>query len=143
MRRRTGLGALIGAFVGLVWLGWASAMPPLRITCDPSIPADVCADTSSAGLRRGMPRVHPLITEAHVAPGPAWPDGHGHKATVTYSLFPGPAVAERIFMDAGGHWGVIPDQSDTTLLLWALVLPGVAVVAGAGIGSAMGRRPTS
>ncbi len=134
-------GALAGAFAGVVWLVLASASAPLRVTCDPAVPADVCAETADAGLRRGMPRAHPLIVEAHVAPGPAFPDGYGHRATVTYSLLPGPAVTERLFFDAGGHWGAIPDQGDATLALWALVVPALAVAVGAGLGAVAERRP--
>jgi hypothetical protein len=118
--RRLALGGLVGLLAGLVWVVVAAGAAPLRVTCDPAIPADVCAETADAGLRRGMPRLHPLITEAAVAPGPAFPDGYGHRATVTYSLLPGPAVVERLFFDAGGHWGAIPDRSDLELGFWAL-----------------------
>jgi hypothetical protein len=128
----------VGLLVGIGWLGFASAVAPLRVTCDPVVPADVCAETADAGLRRGMPNLHPLITEAAVAPGPEFPDGHGHRATVTYALLPGPAVTERLFFDAGGHWGAVPDHSDLELLAWALVPVGVATVAGGLLGGALG-----
>lgn len=140
MRKGIASGAFVGLLVGIGWLGLASAVDPLRITCDPVIPTDVCADTADAGLRRGMPRIHPLITEAAVAPGPVFPDGYGHRATVTYSLLPGPAVTERLFYDAGAHWGAIPDHSDVELLGWALVPVAGAVVVGGAIGAARGGR---
>lgn len=141
MRRGIAPGAFVGLLIGLGWVGVASAVAPLRVMCDPAVPADVCAETADAGLRRGMPNVHPLITEAAVAPGPEFPDGYGHRATVTYALLPGPAVEERLFFDAGGHWGAVPDRTDAELLAWALMPVGVAVVAGGAIGGALrGRR---
>ncbi|MBX3030456.1 MAG: hypothetical protein KF809_09870 [Chloroflexi bacterium] len=133
-------GAIVGLLLGLAWVAVAASTAPLRVSCDSAVPADVCAETADAGLRRGMPRLHPLIVEAAVGPGPAFPDGYGHRATVTYSLFPGPSVNERLFFDAGGHWGAIPDQSDVALALWAL-LPAAAMTAiGALAGWAIGRR---
>lgn len=132
----------MGLLVGIGWMGLAAAAAPLTVTCDPVVPADVCAETADAGLRRGMPNLHPLITQAAVAPGPEFPDGYGHRATVTYSLLPGPAVEERLFFDAGGHWGVSPHHSDIELLGWALLPVGVAVVIGGAVGGAIGgRRP--
>ena len=142
--RRQGalLGAWLGFSVGVVWMAIAASVAPLRVTCDPAIPADVCAETADAGLRRGMPRLHPLITEAAVAPGPAFPDGYGHRATVTYHVPPGPSVDVRLFFDAGGHWGGVPSSSDLELALWAL-LP-VAVITGVGaIGGAWAGRRTA
>jgi hypothetical protein len=133
-------GAFVGLLVGIGWLGLASALAPLRVTCAPAVPADVCAETADAGLRRGMPRIHPLITEAAVAPGPEFPDGYGHRATVTYSLLPGPTVTERLFFDAGGHWGAVPDRSDVELFAWALLPVGVAMVASGALGGAVARR---
>lgn len=140
--RAAAAGTGIGVLVGIVWLAIAASFAPLRVTCDPAVPADVCAETADAGLRRGMPRVHPLITGAHVGPGPAFPDGYGHRATVTYALLPGPAVDVRLFFDAGGHWGGIPSRSDIELALWALV-PVIGLgVAGGIVGSAVvARRP--
>jgi hypothetical protein len=133
----------VGLVVGSVWLFVASAVAPLHVTCDPAIPADVCAETADAGLRRGMPRIHPLIVEAAVAPGPAFPDGYGHRATVRYALLPGSAVEERLFFDAGGHWGVASDRSDVDLAAWAmapvLLAAGGGAVAGAAAVS-LGRR---
>jgi hypothetical protein len=140
VRRGIAAGAFVGLLAGIGWMGIASAVAPLRVTCDPAVPADVCAETADAGLRRGMPNLHPLITEAAVAPGPEFPDGYGHRATVTYSLLPGPAVTERLFFDAGGHWGAVPDRSDLELLAWALVPVGVAVGVGAAVGGAVSRR---
>ena len=140
MRGGVAVGAFVGLIIGSAWLFIASAMAPLRITCDPVVPADVCAETADAGLRRGMPRIHPLITEAAVAPGPEFPDGYGHRATVTYSLLPGPAVTERLFFDAGGHWGAVPDRTDVELFAWALLAVGLAVVAGGAVGGAVARR---
>lgn len=140
MRGGVAAGAFVGLLVGIGWLGLASAVAPLRITCDPAVPTDVCADTADAGLRRGMPDIHPLITEAAVAPGPEFPDGYGHRATVTYSLLPGPAVTERLFYDTGAHWGAIPDHGDLELLGWALVPVAGAVVVGGAVGGAVARR---
>jgi hypothetical protein len=101
---------------------------------------DVCAETADAGLRRGMPRLHPLITQAAVAPGPAFPDDYGHRATVRYSLLPGPVVEERLFFDAGGHWGAVPDHGDVELAIWALVPTGVTTLLGVAAGCLLGRR---
>lgn len=140
MRGGVAAGASVGLLVGIGCLGLASALAPLRVTCDLAVPTDVCAETADAGLRRGMPRIHPLITEASVAPGPEFPDGHGHRATVTYSLLPGPTVTERLFFDAGGHWGAVPDRSDVELLAWALLPVGVSVVVGGAVGGAVVRR---
>jgi len=127
-------GALVGAWLGLwagvVWMAIASSVAPLRVSCDPAVPVEVCAETADAGLRRGLPRLHPLVTEAHVAPGPAFPDAYGQRATVTYSLPPAPAVDVRLFFDAGGHWGGIASARDVELALWA-VLP-VVLLATAG-----------
>ena len=121
----------------------ATSVAPLRVTCDPAVPADVCAETADAGLRRGLPRLHPLITEAHVAPGPAFPNGYGHRATVTYALLPGPPVDVRLFFDAGGHWGGIASASDVELALWALLPVGVLVGAGAAAGMWAGSRSSA
>lgn len=140
MRRWLAVGAVAGLVLGIAWVLLAASAPPLRVTCDPVVPADVCAETADAGLRRGMPRLHPLITEAAVAPGPAYPDGHGHRATVRYTLVPGPVVTERLFFDAGGHWGVIPDHGDVELALWALLPAGLTTLLGAATGAVIGRR---
>lgn len=140
MSRRLAGGAIAGLLLGLAWLVGASVAAPLRVTCDPAVPADVCAETADAGLRRGMPRLHPLLVEAAVAPGPAFPDGYGHRATVRYSLLPGPVVTERLFFDAGGHWGAIPDHGDAELATWALVPVGLATIVGAGVGAVATRR---
>lgn len=139
MRRPLAVGAIAGLMVGLVWMAAAAMVAPLRVTCAPSVPVDVCAETADAGLRRGMPRLHPLITEAVVASGPAFPDGYGHRATVTYALLPGPSVTERLFFDAGGHWGAIPDHTDAELALWATVPVAVAIGLGALAGWVVGR----
>ncbi len=133
-------GGLVGLLIGGAWLALAAAASPLRVTCDPAVPPDVCAETADAGLRRGMPRIHPLITEAAVAPGPAFPDGYGHRATVRYALLPGPTVSERLFFDAGGHWGAIPDASDLALLAWALTPLAAAVAAGTAAGVVVASR---
>lgn len=135
MNRRLVLAGLVGLLVGLGWMALAAAAAPLRLTCDPVVPADVCAETADAGLRRGMPRLHPLIVEAAVAPGPAFPDGYGHRATVTYALLPGPVVSERLFFDAGGHWGAIPDQTDVALAAWASLPALLLMAAGAALGA--------
>ncbi len=74
-----------------------------------------------------MPNLRPLITRADVAPGPVWPDGFGHKATVTYTLLPGPVVTERIYFDAGAHWGVEADRGNVELAAWSL-LPAAGLV---------------
>jgi len=133
-RRGAAIGAWLGLCVGIVWMAIATSVAPLRVTCDPVVPADVCAETADAGLRRGMPRLHPLITEAHVAPGPAFPDGYGHRATVTYALPPAPGVDVRLFFDSGGHWGGIASAGAVGLALWALLPVSVT----AGIGAAAG-----
>ncbi len=140
MSRLPAWGAIVGLLVGLAWGAIAATAAPARIGCDPVIPQDVCAETADAGLRRGMPRFHPFITEAAVAPGPAFPDGYGHRATVHYSLLPGPVVAERLFFDAGGHWGAIPDHGDVELAIWALLPAGITTLVGVAVGGLLGRR---
>lgn len=140
MRRWPAVGAVAGLVLGVAWLALAASTAPLRITCDPIVPAGVCAETADAGLRRGMPRLHPLITEASVAPGPAFPDDYGHRATVRYALLPGPMVTERLFFDAGGHWGAIPDHGDVELAVWALAPVVLTTGVGAALGWAVGRR---
>ncbi len=140
MRRWLAVGVVAGLLFGLAWVALAATLPPLRVSCDPAVPQDVCTETADAGLRRGMPRLRPLITEAVVVPGPEFPDGHGHRATVRYLLLPGPVVNERLFFDTGGHWGAIPDQSDVALALWALLPVATAIAAGALIGVWVGRR---
>lgn len=140
MRRWLAAGAVAGLALGVAWVAIAASVAPLRVTCDPVMPADVCAETADAGLRRGMPRLHPLITEASVEPGPAFPDDHGHRATVRYVLLPGPVVRERLFFDAGGHWGAIPDHGAIELLPWALLPAGLATLVGAACGALLARR---
>lgn len=133
-------GALAGLLVGVAWVAIVATAAPARVVCDPVMPQDVCAETADAGLRRGMPRLHPLIMQAAVAPGPAFPDAYGHRATVRYSLLPGPVVEERLFFDAGGHWGAIPDHGDVELALWALLPAVVATLLGGAAGGLVGRR---
>ena len=140
MRRWLAAGLAVGLVVGIIWVGIAASVPPLRVTCAPTMPADVCAETADAGLRRGMPRPHPLIIDAAVVPGPAFPDGYGHRATVRYALVPGPIVTERLFFDAGGHWGAVPDHDDLGIGLWAILPAVLTTLAGAAIGAALGRR---
>jgi hypothetical protein len=140
VRRWLAVGGLAGLLLGLAWMLAAQALAPVRVTCDPAIPPDVCAETADAGLRRGMPTLHPLILEAAVAPGPAFPVAYGHRATVRYALLPGPIVAERLFLDAGGHWGAIPDRSDLELAAWSLLPLALATAAGAAAGWHMARR---
>lgn len=140
MRRGSAVGAVAGLVLGVAWMIMAASVAPLRVTCHPDVPVDVCAETADAGLRRGMPRLHPLITEAAVIPGPAFPDGYGHRATVRYALLPGPVVTERLFFDAGGHWGAVPDHGDVGLALWAVVPVGLATLIGAAAGAIVGRR---
>jgi hypothetical protein len=134
VRRRLAVGAAAGLLAGILWTTLAASVAPLRVTCDPAVPPDVCADTADAGLRRGMPRLHSLITEAAVVPGPVFPDGYGHRATVTYSLFPGPAVSERLFFDEGGHWGAVPDHGDVEIALWAFLPLVIATTVGVAVG---------
>ncbi len=140
MRRWPAVGCLAGLLVGALWVTLATVAPPLRVTCDPIVPVDVCVATADAGLRRGMPGLHPLITEAVVRPGPSFPDGHGHRATVSYALLPGPVVEERLFFDMGGHWGAVPDRTTAEVALWALVPVALAAVVGLLVGWRIGRR---
>jgi hypothetical protein len=135
VRRRLAVGAAAGLLAGILWTALAASVAPLRVTCDPAVPPDVCVDTADAGLRRGMPRLHPLITEAAVVPGPAFPDGYGNRATVTYSLSPGPAVSERLFFDEGGHWGAVPDHGDVEIALWALLPLVLTTTVGVALGA--------
>ena len=139
MRRPVVTGGLVGLLLGMAWMALAASAAPLRVTCAPGMPADVCAETADAGLRRGVPRLHPLITEAAVAPGPAFPTGYGHRATVRYVLLPGPIVTERLFADVGGHWGAVPDHGDLALGAWATLPAVLAALVGAGAGGAIGR----
>lgn len=131
---------MVGLLAGLAWAAVAATASPARVSCDPVIPQDVCAESADAGLRRGMPRFHPLIIEATVAPGPLFPDDYGHRATVRYALLPGPVVEERLFFDAGGHWGAIPDHGDVELAIWALVPVGVTTLLGVAAGGLLARR---
>jgi hypothetical protein len=137
VRRWLAVGAVAGLVAGIVWVVLGAVASPLRVTCEPAIPVDVCADTTDAGLRRGMPRLHPLIAEAHVEPGPVFPDGYGHRASVSYSLVPGPTVVERLFFDAGGHWGAIPDYGDLELAAWSVLPLVLAISIGAAIGAVL------
>lgn len=129
-RRPTGLRiALVGAVVAALWMAAGVAARPIQQTCDASLAHEVCAETIDAALRKGMPAIHPLLLAAHAEPGPAArPDQSGHRATVTFKLLgtPGP-VAVRLFFDAGGHWGGIPDRQAIELAAWAL---GWAIAAG-------------
>lgn len=121
--------------LGLAAIAMGAVARPLQGTCDPALATDVCLETIDAGLRRGLPRLHPLILTAHAEPGPAaGPDEYGHRATVTYALLgvPGPTTV-RLFFDAGAHWGGIPSRGDVELAAWAAA-QGV-VVAGAVVGA--------
>lgn len=111
---------LVVLLLGAVWVAVGTAVPPLQQTCDPALATDVCLDTIDAALRRGMPRVHPVLLGAHAEPGPAArPDQFGHRATVTFDMLgvPGP-TSVRLFFDAGGHWGGIATRESAELALW-------------------------
>lgn len=116
--------------LGALLVAMSAAARPLQQTCDPALTADVCLETVDAALRKGMPRLHPLLLAAHVEPGPAArPDQFGHRATVTFDVLgvPGP-TSVRLFFDAGGHWGGIASRGAAELALWA-VAQGVVVAA--------------
>ncbi len=113
---------LIVAFlVGAIWVAIGVAVRPLRQTCHAALPADVCLETIDAAIRRGLPRVHPLIVSAHAEPGPAArADQFGHRATVTFDVLGIPRrVAVRLFFDAGAHWGGISDMEGPELAVWS------------------------
>lgn len=129
---RTWLILLLAVLLGAGWVAAGALVRPLDQTCDPALATGACHETIEAALRRGMPRLHPLILAAHAEPGPAaGPGQFGHRATVTFSLLgvPGP-TAVRLYFDAGAHWGGISDRGDVELALWA-VAQGVLVAAGA------------
>lgn len=130
------------------------AVRPLARTCAPSVRDDVCAETVSAALKRGLAPLHPLILGSHVEPGPAAGAARlGHKASVTFDLLgvPGPTTV-RLFLDMGGHWGGEVDRSDAEIAAWAMaplvlalgVAAGlVAVARGRRTAAARGRRTTA
>jgi hypothetical protein len=123
---------LIVVAVVLVVAGLTS--PPLARTCAAPIGETRCAETVTASLSRGLPRLHPLILAAHVEPGPAFSAGAlGHRATVTFDLLGVPgATSVRLYLDMGGTWGGEVDRTDAELAVWAIVplllASGVAVV---------------
>jgi hypothetical protein len=132
-------GLLIAA-LGLA-LAVSANVPPLRVDC----PADgmsleACHASVDATLRRGLTAPHPLILAARVAPGPAAPDGQGHRATVTYELLgmPYPTVVE-LYYDLGGHWGGVADRGWPELQLWWAV-PVVVLLGVGGLLVTRGRR---
>lgn len=111
---------VVALVVGAAWVAVGIGVRPLRQTCDAALPADVCLETIDAAIRRGLPRVHPLLVSAHAEPGPAArADQFGHRATVTFEVLGIPRrVAVRLFFDAGAHWGGIPDMEAPELALW-------------------------
>jgi hypothetical protein len=117
---------LLGALLVTV----SATVHPLQQSCDSALTAEVCLETVDAALRKGMPRLHPLLLAAHVEPGPAArPDQFGHRATVTFEVLAGPGpTSVRMFFDAGGHWGGIASRGAAELALWA-VAQGVAIAA--------------
>jgi hypothetical protein len=122
----TAVGALL--LVLLVAAG-ASSVAPLRVTCALGLDAQVCQDTLTASMSRGLASFHPLVLSAHVDPGEAvGPGESGHRATVTYGLLgvPGPTTV-RLFYDVGGHWGGVPSRAAPELAAWALLAAGLAV----------------
>jgi hypothetical protein len=107
----------------------ASSIRPLRIGCAPGLDSQVCADTVTASLSRGLAPFHPLILSAYVEPGEVTGAGEsGHRATVTYDLLgvPGPTTV-RLFYDVGGHWGGVPNRTAPELAAWALLTSAIAV----------------
>jgi hypothetical protein len=95
-------------------------VPPLRVECPVTgMSAEVCHDSVTASLDRGLPVPHPLILAARVEPGPAPEGTNGHRATVTYDLLgmPFPTVV-RLYYDIGGHWGGETDRSQWELGAW-------------------------
>lgn len=126
-------GVMGGAILIVAIAIWASALAPLRITCAPTIPADVCAGTVTASLGRGLAPFHPLILSANVEPGPAAATNTaGHRATVRFDLLGVPgSTSVRLFYDMGGHWGAIPDRSAPELAVWALLAAAIVVSFGA------------
>ena len=124
---------LVAVLLGTAWVAMSAAVGPLRQTCDPALATDVCLETIDATLRKGMPRLHPLLLAAHVEPGPAArPDQFGHRATVTFDVLgvPGP-TSVRLFFDTGGHWGGVASRGSAELALW-VVAQGFVVAAAAG-----------
>jgi hypothetical protein len=94
-------------------------VPPLRVDCPTAgMSIDVCHDSVTASLDRGLPVPHPLILSAAVEPGPD-ASGNGHRATITYDLLgmPSPTVV-RLYYDIGGHWGGVADRSWLELGAW-------------------------
>ena len=120
------------AVIVVIAAGAATALP-LTTSCASSVSDQVCHDTVTAALQRGMPAFHPLILAAHVEPGPAALGQAGHRATVTFDLLGVPgATSVRLFSDIGGHWGGAVDRGAPELALWSLV----AALVGIGLGLA-------
>lgn len=121
--------------IGVMWVALGVLARPIDRTCDPRLTTAICLETIDAALRKGLPAVHPLLLSAQAEPGPAAAaDQYGHRATVRFGLagVPGP-VSVRLFFDAGGHWGGIPDRGAPELLAWAMG-EGI-VIAGAATGA--------
>jgi hypothetical protein len=108
-----------------VLAGAAASSAPLRIECG-TIDQRTCRETVTAALDRALPSLHPLVLAARVGPGPAWPNGMGHRATVTFDLAGVPGSTDvRLFYDMGGHWGGTTDRGAIELAAWALAWAGI------------------
>lgn len=126
-------GLLLALAVGAAAL---TVAPPVSgVSCPGSwLPVEACEATVDAAMRRGLPRPHPLILAARVAPGPAAvPGSTGHRATVTFGLLAWPGTVDvRLYYDMGGHWGGTPDRSGPELAAW-WALPSLVLLAAAGL----------
>lgn len=120
-----------------------AAMSPLASTCAAGPFTDqVCGETVTAALERGLAPFHPLILAAHVDPGEATTPGQsGHRATVSFDLLgvPGP-TSVRLFYGVGGHWGGAPSRGGPELAVWSLLAAGVVVGIGSALVVLVGRR---
>ena len=106
--------------VGAIALVVSANVPPLRVECPTDdMSVEVCHDSVTASLDRGLPVPHPLILAVRVEAGPVHEGAYGHRATVSYDLLgvPSPTTV-RLYYDIGGHWGGQVDRGTFELAAW-------------------------
>jgi hypothetical protein len=120
-------GILLAALL-LVVVGVASAAP--APTCAEGMDEVACTSAVGAVVRRGLPRIHPLILATRVEPGSApGPQDNGHRATVELDMLGMPDTTSiELYYDVGAHWGGRLDRAEAEIVGWALA---PLVVAGA------------
>ena len=132
----------LGILVAIGWIVISTTTYPLRETCDPALSAGACSETIVAALKKGMPRLHPLLLAAHAAPGPdSANDQLGHRATVTFDVLgmPGPITVD-LYVDMGAHWGGVVEPGSTDVAMWLAAQGVLVAVAVAAIASWLVRR---